>query len=59
VKTIDYAEAVRIHLEKFGVEPVVTGSMFFDPDSAVIRIMDAVSSGKPYVEDTVKSGELI
>lgn len=56
---IDYAKAVQLHIEKFGKEPVITGTNFFDSARTVELIMDAIDAGKPYEEPEVKDGVLI
>lgn len=55
---IGYKDAVHMHIERFGVEPVITGASFFDGDLTV-AILGAIDSGVPYVDKEVPDGVVI
>ena len=52
IKPLTYDNVLKLHIEKFLVEPVVTGVNFFE-------IIESIEQGKPYVEDDVPDGVLI
>lgn len=54
-----YQDIVNEHIKKFGVEPVVTGANCWDDTPLDIRVLKAIESGQPYVEDTVPEDELV
>tara|TARA_R110002167_G_scaffold243472_1_gene448964 strand:+ start:680 stop:862 length:183 start_codon:yes stop_codon:yes gene_type:complete len=45
-----------LHLEAFGVEPVVTGINYAESGSLVERLIEAIQVGVPYVEQPVPEG---
>ena len=49
----------KLHEEVFGVAPVITGIEFPQEESLTDKIIDAINSGKPYVEEEVPDGTLI
>ena len=49
----------RIHKEKFGFEPKITGINFFQSDETIERIAEAIEKGVPYIEDDVPDGAVI
>jgi len=51
-----YEDIVRQHIERFGVEPVVTGSRHWDDEPLDIRVLNAIDEGRPYVEEDVPEG---
>lgn len=52
-------KAYKEHVEKFGVEPVITGINFEQSDMIVEWIYDAIDRGEPYVEEEPKEGVII
>jgi hypothetical protein len=42
-----------LHLEAFGVEPVITGINYAESGSLVERLIEAIQIGVPYVEQSV------
>jgi|TARA_R110000796_G_C14468898_1_gene425352 hypothetical protein len=42
-----------LHLEAFGVEPVVTGINYAESGSLVERLIESIQTGVPYVEQPV------
>ncbi len=51
-----HQELVRLHLEKFGVEPFITGINWNQPDLIEKGIIKAIESGQPYVEEELPQG---
>lgn len=56
MKKITYADAVKMHTDKFGVEPVITGINFRNSDEIFDNILLAIENNEPYVEDDLKEG---
>lgn len=56
MESIDYKKAVQLHVEKFGIEPVITGINFWQSDMLLENILTAIHEGEPYVEDEVPPG---
>jgi hypothetical protein len=46
----DLDDLFQAHVDKFGVEPVITGINFWDPTISWDGIEQAIEDGKPYVE---------
>ena len=42
MKTLDWKDVVQLHIDKFGVEPVITGINFHDSDKIIIWVMEAI-----------------
>ena len=59
MEIIDYKKAVQLHIDKFGVEPVITGINFWESDKTLERILESIEKGDPYVEDEVPPGASI
>ena len=55
-KVLTYKDVVQMHVDTFGVEPVITGINFWESDNIIEALLDAIDSGKPYVEDEVPEG---
>ena len=53
---LDFQVLVRMHLEKFGVEPFITGINWNQPDLIEKGIIKAIESGQPYVEEELPPG---
>ena len=53
---LDFQGLVRMHLEKFGVEPFITGINWNQPDLIEQSIIKAIESGRPYVEEDLLPG---
>jgi hypothetical protein len=56
MKTLDWKDVVQLHIDKFGVEPVITGINFHDSDKIIIWVMEAIENGTPYIEKDVPDG---
>ena len=53
---LDFQGLVRLHLEKFGVEPFITGINWNRPNLIEKGIIKAIESGQPYVEEELPPG---
>ncbi len=53
---IDFDGLVALHKETFGVEPVITGINWDNPDAVIEGIDNAIETGVPYVEDEPPEG---
>mgnify|MGYP001112255096 CR=1 FL=1 len=58
MKVLEYADIVKLHVDKFGVEPVITGIKFGSQDDVEELILEAITIGVPYVEQKVPDGVL-
>jgi hypothetical protein len=58
-KVLTFADLKKLHVEKFGFEPVITGANFWESDKTPERIMEAIEKGVPYIEKEVPPGVLI
>jgi hypothetical protein len=48
----DYLSAeIERHEQEFGVEPIIIGLFWDDPDKIQKNIIDAIEKGKPYNEE--------
>ncbi len=47
-----------LHLEQFGVEPVITGINASISGDLIERIIDALETGVPYTEQEIPEGAL-
>jgi len=54
-----YQEIVQEHIDVFGVEPVITGASRWDNVPLSDRILEAIESGKPYVEEAIPEDTLV
>ena len=59
METLDWKDVVQLHVDKFGVEPVITGINFHDSDKIIICVMEAIEKGVPYIEEDVPHGTVI
>ena len=46
-KVLTYKDVVQMHVDTFGVEPVITGINFWESDNIIEALLDAIDSGKP------------
>lgn len=58
-EVLDYAGVVKLHVEKFGVEPVITGVNYWRSEEIIKNILEAFENNQPYVEDEVEEGTVI
>ena len=56
MKPITHEELLKLHKEKFGVEPVITGYYAQSDTTLTERIAEAYIEGIPYVEPEVPDG---
>jgi hypothetical protein len=50
----------KLHKEKFGVEPVITGVNFhLGTDRIIDRILKSIEDGIPYIEEEVPPGTFV
>ena len=56
IKILDWKGVVQLHIDKFGVEPVITGINFHDSDKIIIWVMGAIENGTLYIEKDVPDG---
>lgn len=57
--TLDFDDVLKLHLKKFGVEPVFTGIEFHDSENLIESIIESIEKGVPYVQKDVPEGALI
>lgn len=55
---MEYQDIVQEHINKFGVEPVITGIDFANSGDAIDAIVEAIINGVPYVEDEITDNRL-
>lgn len=53
------AEAIELHKETFGVEPVFTGMSAMDSKPPIQLVMEAIERGEPYVDEPVPDGAIV
>ena len=53
---LEYRDIVNLHIEKFGVEPVITGINYAISGDIGELILDAIEGNVPYVEDDPPPG---
>jgi hypothetical protein len=56
VSALEYQDIVDLHIEKFGVEPVITGINYSISGDIGGLILDAIEDNVPYVEQEVPDG---
>ena len=56
MSALDYQDIVDLHIEKFGVEPVITGINYSISGDIAGLILDAIDDNVPYVEQEVPDG---
>jgi hypothetical protein len=58
MKEIDFKDIVQLHLQKFGVAPVITGIDAQESGDLDLKILYAIESGVPYIEQEIPEGVL-
>jgi hypothetical protein len=53
MKVLNYQDIIQMHIDKFGVEPVITGINYAISDQIEDLILEAIESEFPYVEQKV------
>lgn len=56
---LTYEDIIALHIEQFGIEPVITGENFWQSDEIGEMILDAIDKGIPYIESDVPTGEVL
>lgn len=56
MSALEYQDIVDLHIEKFGVEPVITGINYSISGDIGGLILDAIEDNVPYVEQEVPDG---
>lgn len=49
----------QLHIDKFDMEPVITGINYWHPEVTTEGILKAIKEGAPYVEEDVPEETLI
>lgn len=52
------SEIFKMHFDKFGTQPIITGSEFWSETPAELRVLRAIVKGIPYVEEQMEDGAL-
>lgn len=55
---VSYEEAVKQHISRFGVEPVITGANYWQSNKIPEFILDAIEQNRPYVEANINMKEV-
>ncbi len=50
MSAIDMEMAIKMHIEKFGVEPIFTGIYWNMHDEVLVSLVESIEAGVPYVE---------
>ena len=58
IKIMSADDLFALHLEQFGVEPVITGINASISGDLIERIIDALEIGVPYIEQEIPEGVL-
>ena len=56
MKVLEYQDIIMMHIDKFGVEPIVTGINYAISGDIEDLILEAIAAGVPYVEQEVPDG---
>ncbi len=56
METIDFQGIVKLHLETFGVNPIITGIGAQDSGDLDLKILYAIETGVPYIEQELPEG---
>jgi hypothetical protein len=52
-------DVLQMHMDAFGVEPIITGAEAMSDVPLIERIYAAIEANKPYIEKAVSENELI
>lgn len=55
-ESIEAESIYDLHFEAFGVEPVITGINYADSGTLTARLIAAIQTGIPYVEQELPKG---
>jgi hypothetical protein len=56
MKALEYQDIIQMHIDKFGVEPIVTGINYAISGDIEDLILEAIAAEVPYVEQEVPDG---
>ena len=56
MKVLEYQDIIQMHIDKFGVEPIVTGINYAVSGDIEDLILEAIAAEVPYVEQEVPDG---
>jgi hypothetical protein len=56
MKVLEYQDIIQMHIDKFGVEPIVTGINYAISGDIEDLILEAIAAEVPYVEQEVPDG---
>ena len=56
MKVLEYQDIIQLHIDKFGVEPVITGINYAISGDIEDLILEAIAAEVPYVEQEVPEG---
>lgn len=56
MKVLEYQDIIQMHIDKFGVEPIVTGINYAISGDIEELILEAIAAEVPYVEQEVPDG---
>jgi hypothetical protein len=60
MKTLIFSDIIKMHIDKFGVEPEFTGiNALRSQFETMEEIMDCIDDNKPYIEEPVPDGVVI
>lgn len=55
----DYADILKLYEETFGEPPIITGGSLWSKTSIIERLLDAIDSGKPFLDVPIPAGTLV
>lgn len=53
MKVLEYEDIIQMHIDKFGVEPIITGINYAISGDIEDFILEAIAAEVPYVEQKV------
>lgn len=56
MNNLNYEDVVTLHVETFGVPPVTTGMGYALGTPLIDRVVNAITSGVPYIEQPLPEG---
>ncbi len=56
MKPLTFQQLRELHKEKFGQYPIVTGIKFAGSGDLIDRVVDALETGIPYIEQEIPKG---
>jgi hypothetical protein len=56
VDVLEFQDIVKLHIDVFGVEPVITGINYNKSENTDLKILEAIEIGIPYIEQEIPEG---